>query len=522
MNFLLATIAVIGFLSAGICQESDESELRTWFSSTGKFSIAAKMTLSADDKFNADVLLVKEDGESVTVPYDRLNRESQLFAEAQRKAVRRRVKESLDAEKKGKLPMVDSDKAEPAASETQDDPAAAATRVWNWRGPNQDGIADESDLNNDWRNHPPDLLWSVDGLGSAMSSLAIADGRIYTMGNLDGSEFLFALQLSDGREIWKTRVGAGGESNSTPTVDGDLVFAVGRNGDLICANASDGEKVWSKSFTADFGGKMMSQWGYSESPLVDGEQVICTPGGPEAMMVALNKKTGKVIWATPMLPGGSRGTDGAGYSSPVISNGGGVKQYITLVGRGLISVEAKTGTPLWQYEKIANGTANVPTPIVDGDFVFCSSGYDDGGTALLRITGRRGQMSVQEMYYLSAKELQNHHGGMVKIGQYVYMGEGHNQGFPCCVEMKTGRVLWPKQRGAGTGSAAIVAADGHLYFRYEDATMALIEANPQEYRLKGSFKIASRNGQSWPHPVIYGGKLFLRDQQQLHCYDLKK
>ena len=162
----------------------------------------------------------------------------------------------------------------------------------------------------------------------------------------------------------------------------------------------------------------------------------------------------------------------------------------------------------------------MPTPIVDGDYVFCSSGYDDGGTALLKLSGGRGQVSFQEVYYLSANQLQNHHGGMIKIGDYVYMGEGHNQGFPMCVEFKTGKTMWPKQRGAGSGSAAIVAADGHLYFRYENGVMALIEASPDDYRLKGQFKIASRNGKSWPHPVVFDGKLYLRDQRQLHCYQI--
>ncbi|MEC8556164.1 MAG: PQQ-binding-like beta-propeller repeat protein [Planctomycetota bacterium] len=192
-----------------------------------------------------------------------------------------------------------------------------------------------------------------------------------------------------------------------------------------------------------------------------------------------------------------------------------------MAGRGLISVEAKTGRPLWQYEKIANGTANVPTPIVDGDYVFCSSGYGDGGTALLQLSGRRGVVNWREVYYQDAKQLQNHHGGMIKIGNYVYMGEGHNEGFPMCVDFRTGRKMWGKQRGAGTGSAAIVAADGHLYFRYQNGVMALIEADPQNYKLKGSFQIATRNGQSWPHPVIFDGKLLLRDQNQLHCYSLK-
>ena len=210
-----------------------------------------------------------------------------------------------------------------------------------------------------------------------MSSVAIGGGKLFTLGLRDGAEHLIALNLADGMQIWATKFGGRKDSNATPTVDGDLAFGLGLDGDLVCCKVDSGEIVWSKNFARDFGGKMMSEWGYSESPLIDGDKLICTPGGPNAMIVALDKATGRTIWSTPMQPGGSRGQDGAGYSSAVISEAAGIRQYITLVGRGLISVSAKDGTPLWQYEKIANGTANVPTPIVDGDFVFCSSGYDD-------------------------------------------------------------------------------------------------------------------------------------------------
>ncbi len=176
---------------------------------------------------------------------------------------------------------------------------------------------------------------------------------------------------------------------------------------------------------------------------------------------------------------GPAGQDGAGYSSAVVSNGGGVKQYVQFVGRGVIGVDAATGKLLWGYNKVANGTANVPTPIVSGDYVFCSSGYDDGGSALLKLTGKRGAVTAQEVWYKNNKQLQNHHGGMVLIGKHVYMGHGHNNGFPVCIDMMTVKDMWSRSRGVGGGSAALVAADGHLYFRYEDGKMALIEANPR-------------------------------------------
>jgi outer membrane protein assembly factor BamB len=205
----------------------------------------------------------------------------------------------------------------------------------------------------------------------------------------------------------------------------------------------------------------------------------------------------------------------------VIGNAGGVKQYITLLGKGVIGVEAATGKPLWFYGNVGNGTASIPTPIVAGDYVFCSSGYGTG-SALVKLNKGRGGFDAQEIYFLNGDTMQNHHGGMIQKDGFVYCGHGHNQGFPVCINGKTGEDAWREDRGPGGGSAAIAYADGHLYFRYQDGTMALIECTPEEYRLKGEFKIASHNGESWPHPVIAGGKLYLRDQDELLVYDIKK
>ncbi len=506
----LASIGIL-FLSCVVLPFQDDNQMRKWSDDTGQFSVEAIMIVDSRDKLTDDVRLKSSDGQTLTVPVNRLDRASQQWV----RKLRRAAKARRNADQG---PGVDA----AAGSFRQPNSSESSTKlVWNWRGPNRDGVSPEKGLLSDWNDKPPNLLWTAEGLGSAYSSVSIGNGRIYTMGKRDGGEHLIAMDLKNGKVLWSVNVGTGGDSNCTPTIDGDRIYTIGKSGDLACVDGTKGEIIWAKSFSRDFGGKMMSQWGYSESPLVDGDRLICTPGGPQAMVVALDKNTGKTIWRTPMANGGRRGTDGAGYASVVISHGGGVKQYITLVGRGLISIAASDGRPLWQYEKIANSTANVPTPIVDGDYVFCSSGYNDGGTALLQLSSqRRGQVKFREVYYKSANELQNHHGGMIKIGNYVYMGEGHNKGFPMCVEFETGRPVWDKRRGAGTGSAAIVAANGHLYFRYQNGVMALIEANPKEYKLKGTFRIASVHRESWPHPVIYDGKLFLRDQHQLHCYDI--
>ncbi len=399
----------------------------------------------------------------------------------------------------------------------------AAKPEWpTWRGPQRNGISTETGLLDQWPAGGPKLLWRVKGLGRGFSSIAIAGGKIFTMGQRRRSTYLICLNLTDGKEIWATDCG-GGSPNCTPTVDDGLVYALGRNGTLLCVKAENGSHVWQKEFRKDFGGKMMSGWGYSESPLVDGDHLICTPGSQDAMIAALDKKTGKTIWKAAMPKNlGRRGKDGAGYSSVVISHAGGVKQYVQLVGRGLVSVAAKDGKLLWSYNRIANGTANIPTPIVSGDYVFCSSGYGTGAALLKIVTDGKG-LKAEEQYFLKSQTLQNHHGGMILLDGYIYCGHGHNNGLPICVELKTGKVKWGGRiRGPGRRSAAIVYADGHLFFRYEDGVMALIEATPKAYRLKGSFKLASVNGPSWPHPVIYGGKLYLRDNDNLMCYDIKK
>ncbi|HTN77628.1 MAG TPA: PQQ-binding-like beta-propeller repeat protein, partial [Pirellulaceae bacterium] len=187
---------------------------------------------------------------------------------------------------------------------------------------------------------------------------------------------------------------------------------------------------------------------------------------------------------------------------------------------GVIGVDAASGKLLWGYNTIANDTANIPTPIVKGDYVFCSTGYGTGA-ALLKISKEGGKLAAQQVYFLEADSMQNHHGGMILLGKHIYCGHGHNNGFPLCIEAATGKPMWKPGRGAGGGSAAISYADGQLYFRYEDGTMALVEANPTEYKLNGKFKLLTHHGNSWPHPVIAGGKLYLRDQGTLLVYDIQ-
>lgn len=391
-----------------------------------------------------------------------------------------------------------------------------------WRGPHRDGVSAEQGLLQRWGKSGPSLAWKTSGLGGGFASVAIADGKAYTMGQRDGKEYVIALDVVDEghRQAWATPIGQGDNNSGTPTVDGDRVYAIGPFGDVVCLQASDGKIVWQKSFTRDFGGSVPT-WKYCESPLVDGDKLICTPGGSKATLVALDKKTGELIWQCGVPSGAG---SGSGYSSVVVSEGAGVRQYVQLMGAGTgcIGVDARDGKLLWNYPRVANGTASIPTPIVRGDYVFCSSGYGTG-SALLKLSKSDGGVKAEEVYFLNANTLQNHHGGLVLLGDYIYGGHGHNDGRPVCVELKTGKIRWGgKQRGPGSESAAVVCADGQLYFRYQNGLMALISASPKGYHLNGTFQIPDVAGPSWSHPVVADGRLYLREQDRLLVYDVHK
>lgn len=395
-----------------------------------------------------------------------------------------------------------------------------------WRGPHRDGISPARGLDREWPEDGPPLRWDFTGMGRGFASASIADRTLYSTGEHDGEQFVIALKLSDAPQssdpptvLWKSNIGPAGKadypgSRCTPTIDGSLLFATTTAGGIACLDRESGKVLWTKSMTDDFGGTMMSGWGFSESPLVDGDRVIVTPGADSAAIVALDKRTGEVLWKSEIPE-----TKGAAYSSLVVSEGAGVRQYVTLMGRGLVSVAADDGRLLWTYDKVANNVANIPTPIVRGDFVFASTGYQTG-SGLVKLEKDGDGVKATEVYFLDHKTLQNHHGGLVLVGDYIYGGHGHNEGFPICVELETGKVVWRQRRGPGTGSAAVTCADGNLYFRYQNGLVALIGATPDGYKLKGTFTIPDVADPSWPHPVIAEGLLLLREQDHLYAYDL--
>jgi outer membrane protein assembly factor BamB len=381
-----------------------------------------------------------------------------------------------------------------------------------WRGPNRDAKSTETDLLDAWPENGPPLAWKVDGLGGGYSSVAIADGKIYTLGDLEDGSYLLALNESDGSLVWKQRIGdPGGHKSypgprSTPTVDGGSVFALNQHADLVCVDAATGELSWSTNLVDDFGGRMMSGWKYSESPLVDGDRVICTPGGEQGTVLALQRSNGEKIWQT------AAWTDAAAYSSVIIATIDGVRQYIQLTGESVAGIQPDTGEILWRADRPGK-TAVVATPVVAGNIVFVTSSYGVGCNAF-RVNKDGRQWTAEELY--ASQDIANHHGGVVLIGDHVY---GSSGGTFRCLEVESGDLEY-KERSVGKG--ATVYADGHFYLRSETGPVALIEVTPDGYREVSQFDQPDRSDdRAWPHPVIANGKLYLRDQDILLCYDIQ-
>lgn len=425
--------------------------------------------------------------------------------------------------------------------------AVAIGNDWpGFRGPNRDAISPETGLMKEWPKEGLKQLWKAKNLGLGWGTPSVAGGVIYGVGSRNGQDGVWALRESDGSELWfspfaDSPTGRFPQANgpaSTPTIHKDKVYTVSSDGTVCCMNASDGKIVWTKSYVKDFGGMVSDTngvaWGYSDSVLVDGDKVICTPAANGAVLVALKAATGETIWkadAGEIAAPDSRGfSSGQGYSSPVPAMIGGVPQYLILSGNGagLVGVHADTGKVLWQYKGKAatGGVAQIPMPVVKGDRVWVSCSYN-GGAALLQIVSRDKQtFEVKELKTYRSQQLNNHHGGMVLVDDHVYFGHGRNGGSPVCVDFNTGDIKWGPERSpaGGRGSAAVLYADDRLYFRYENGILVLIEPNPNQLKVVSSFQLPDADQrshpQSWPHPVIVNGKLLIRDQTVMYCFDL--
>jgi outer membrane protein assembly factor BamB len=380
-----------------------------------------------------------------------------------------------------------------------------------WRGPERNGLSRETGLMKAWPAGGPKAAWSASGLGQGYGSLSIKGDRIFVQGMRGNESFVFALNRADGKQVWAAKLGPsqtddrGDGPRGTPTVDGDRVYALSENGDLACLRFANGAVVWQRNILKDFGGSNLN-WLISESPLVDGNRLIVTPGGREAGIVALDKMTGKTIWTAKEL------NDRAGYASCIVADVQGVRTVMGFTSSAGVGVRASDGKLMWRYEPVANRTANCTTPVYHDNKVFYTSAYGTG-SALLKLTAQGGEVKAEEAYF--SRDMMNHHGGVVLVDGYLY---GFSNAILTCMEFATGKVMW-RDRSVGKGS--LTYADGQLYLLGEGNTVGLAEATPQGYREKGRFAIEDQGRPSWAHPVVAGGKLYIRNQNLLTAYDVK-
>ena len=413
-----------------------------------------------------------------------------------------------------------------AVSVTRPASVAAATSDWpQWRGPERNGTSQERGLLKQWPAEGPKLLWQVNDIGDGYSTPAVIGKRIYLMSNIGmDNEFVQALSTDDGKPVWTTRVGNVGNPNqnppypkarSTPTVDGKFIYALSSDGDLVCLEAKSGKILWQKNIRKEFGGQP-GDWAYAESPLVDGDVVVVTPGGDQATMAALNKKTGATIWKS-AIPGG----DAAGYASAVVVQGGGRKQYVQLLSKGLVGVDARTGQFLWRYKDVAKGPAQYFTPVARAEYVY--SGALGVGGGMVRLKSDGSGVAAEQVYF--TRGLPNGIGGAVLVGDVLYGTEvGQNL---VAADFTTGKVKWQDK---SFGWASLAYADGHLYLHGINGELALVEASPEAYRIKGRFtppalpkkkQVGPFPEGAFAYPVISNGRLYIRDLGTLWAYDIK-
>ena len=391
-----------------------------------------------------------------------------------------------------------------------------ATNWPSWRGELRDGVTKETGLLQEWPSDGPNKLWVSDQAGLGYSGFTIQDGILFTMGAFDKSESLLAFNANSGKKLWSLKVGElltngwGDGPRMSPSVSGKKVYALGGKGNLVCVDIKSGKKLWQKSLVQDLGGKVPG-WGYTESVLIDNGKIICTPGGKEGTLAALDANSGKTIWRTTNF------TDGAQYSSPISITHRGQAQYVQLVMKNVVGVDPKNGSILWK-SSWPGKVAVIPTPIFSEGYVYITAGYGVG-CKLIDI-GKNYPSDVYEN-----KVMKNHHGGVIKVGEHLY---GYSDGVGwACQDFKTGELVWNEKKALGKG--AIAYADKRFYCQGEgDGKVILIEASPNGWKTHGEFTInpqtKKRNpkGRVWTHPVICNGKLYLRDQEYILCYDLKK
>ncbi len=384
-----------------------------------------------------------------------------------------------------------------------------------WRGPERDGKSAETGLLQEWTAEGPALRWKRTDVGTGYSSPSIANGRVFVQTTRGEEEFALALDEQSGDDLWSASIGKVGKNRgpqypgtrSTPTVDGDLIYCLSSDGELSCLDAASGDQKWQRKLKDDFGGAD-GAWAYSESVLIDGDAVICTPGGDRASLVALNKLTGEVVWECAVPEGGT-----AEYASIMTATTDDRRQYVQYLRNGLVGVDATTGQLLWKYDKTVDPGANILTPIVDGQYIF-SAGSRTGG-ALIELAMEGDGVAVTEIYF--DRKLSPSIGGAVLLDGHLY---GATQSGLFCADFRTGENKWQDR---SVGAASVCYADGRLYVRgHKSGEMALVEPTSEAYREHGRFEQPDRSEKpAWPHPVVSNGALYVRDWESLLCYEIK-
>jgi outer membrane protein assembly factor BamB len=380
-----------------------------------------------------------------------------------------------------------------------------------WRGPDRTGISKETGLLAQWPRSGPTVVWSTAMVGSGYGSVAVQGDRVWLQGMRNNQSVVSSLNRADGKPLWVRILGPAGDNDrgpgprSTPTIDGDRLYALSETGDLACLRTSDGTVVWQRNILKEFRAGN-PYWLLSESPLVDGNLVIVSPGGRGAGIVALDKMSGKTVWTSKEL------SDGAGYASPIIADVGGVRTIMNFTADAGVGVRASDGKLMWRNTQPANGTANIATPVYSDGRVFYTSSYGTGAS-LLGLKASGNEVRAQEIYF--TRDMKNHHGGVVLVNGHIY---GYNDSILTCLEFNSGKVVW---RDRSVGKGAVTYADGHLYILSENNVVGLVEATSAGYREKGRFNIADQGWPSWAHPVVSGGRLYIRNQGTLASYDVR-
>ncbi|MEZ5398014.1 MAG: PQQ-binding-like beta-propeller repeat protein [Bryobacteraceae bacterium] len=388
--------------------------------------------------------------------------------------------------------------------------AALSAADWpQWRGPDRDGKSPETGLLKRWPDAGPKLDWKAQGAGEGYSSMSIAGGRLYTLGQRGSVEFIIAFDAATGKKLWETAIGGpfrerrGDGPRGVPTVEGEKLWALAADGTLASLNARTGVVLWKVNAVSDFGGEV-PHWGYSESPLIDGDRLIFNAGGNGTAIVALDKNTGKPVWKSQ--------SDSAAYSSAILATVGSTRQVLTFTSKGAIAVRADNGELLWRYDNVANRTANIATPIYHDGHAFYSSAYGTGA-ALLKLASTGGGVKASEVYF--TREMMNHYSSSVLVGETLY---GFSNAILTAMNFRTGDVAW-KDRSVGKGS--VIFADGHLYALGEGGTVALIDPSPDGYKEISRFSFARSDWPAWAPPAIANGKLFIRDQDAIYCHSIR-